>query len=55
MADDSELDYIRTFLGKVHTVSTVKQIAEVGNISLIADTQKMLVFPMNLLIPLNFL
>ncbi|MFX1371335.1 MAG: hypothetical protein ACFFCE_05700 [Promethearchaeota archaeon] len=28
MADDSELDYIRTFLGKVHTSATVKHISE---------------------------
>lgn len=45
MPDDSELDYIRTFLGKVHTVATVKQISEVKNISLINDTQRILVYP----------
>jgi len=45
MADDSELDYIRTFLGCVHTVATVKHIEEAGNLMLISDTQKMLVLP----------
>lgn len=45
MVDDSELDYIVTFLGKVHTVATVGQIETYGNIMLVADTQKMFVLP----------
>jgi c-di-AMP phosphodiesterase-like protein len=45
MVDDSELDYIRTFLGKVHTAATAMQIEEAGNLALINDTQRMLVFP----------
>jgi len=43
MADDSELDYIRTFLGKVHTVATVKHVGEIGRLREIADTQRILV------------
>lgn len=49
MADDSELDYIAAFLGKVHTVATVGQIETYGHIGLIADTQKMFVLPGELL------
>lgn len=45
MVDDSELDYIRTFLGKIHTAATVKQIQEAGNLTYINDTQRMLVLP----------
>ena len=45
MADDSELDYLRTFLGKVHTAATVKHLEEAGRLLEINDTQKMLVFP----------
>lgn len=45
MVDDSELDYIVTFLGKVHTAATVGQIETYGNLGLIADTQKMFVLP----------
>jgi len=49
MPDDSELDYIRTFLGAVHTEATVKHFDEENNISLIADTRSMLVFPPEML------
>ena len=45
MVDDSELDYIRTFLGKVHTVMTFKGFHETKNITQIADTQRGLVYP----------
>ena len=45
MADDSELDYLRTFLGKVHTGATANSLSEKRNISQIADTQRMLIFP----------
>lgn len=45
MVDDSELDYIRTFLGKVHTAATAKQKEETGRLGLIADTQRLLIFP----------
>lgn len=43
MADDSELDYIRTFLGKVHTTATVKHWDEARQLSQINDTSKILV------------
>lgn len=51
MADDSELDYIRTFLGLVHTTATVKHRQEIGKISSISDAsgEKILVFPGELL------
>jgi len=45
MADDSELDYLRTFLGKIHTSATVKHFSEVRKIASINDTSKMLVYP----------
>ncbi len=45
MADDSELDYIRTFMGKVHTTATAKSRSEVMNLSQINDTTRILVFP----------
>lgn len=45
MEDDSELDYIRTFLGYIHTTATVKHISEVRSTNKISDTAKMLVYP----------
>ena len=45
MADDSELDYVRTFVGEVMTGYTIKQFSEVKNLSLISDTQRGLVYP----------
>lgn len=49
MADDSDLDYLRTFLGKVHTTATVKHYGEVGNIDdeqgYAAATSRILIFP----------
>ena len=45
MADDSELDYIRTFVGEVMTGYTIKQYSETRNISLINDTQRGLIYP----------
>lgn len=45
MADDSELDYVRTFVGEAMTGYTIKQYSEVKNISLISDTQRGLVYP----------
>jgi len=44
MADDSELDYIDTFLTALHTGYTVQTIETTRNINLIADTQSVLVF-----------
>lgn len=49
MADNSELDYIRTFCGEVMTEYTIKQYSEVKNISSINDTQRGLVYPGELL------
>ena len=51
MVDDSELDYIRTFLGKVHTAATAKQKEETGKIALIVDTQRIYVLPGELIAP----
>jgi hypothetical protein len=45
MADDSELDYIRTFVGEVMTGYTIKQFSEVKLLSLINDAQRGLVYP----------
>ena len=45
MADDSELDYIRTFIGAVCTGYTVKSFSENKNIWGINDTQRALVYP----------
>lgn len=48
MVDDSELDYIRTFLGLVHTAATVKHYPmEAGKVDLISDAtyEKILVHP----------
>ena len=49
MPDDSELDYVRTFLNCVHTGVTAKQFSEVKNIAAIADTSRMLIYPPELL------
>lgn len=49
MADDSELDYLRTFLACVHTAATVKHLFETGKSTNTADTQKMLVYPPELI------
>ena len=45
MADDSELDYLRTFLTYACLNSTVKHFSEVKKISAINDTRRILVFP----------
>jgi hypothetical protein len=45
LADDSELDYIRTFVGSVMTGYTIKHYTEIRNINLINDTQRGLVYP----------
>lgn len=45
MADDSELDYVRTFVGEAMTGYTIKQFSEIKKLSLIGDTQRGLVFP----------
>lgn len=45
MADDSELDYIRTFVGEVMTGYTVKQYSEAKKLANINDTQRALVLP----------
>ena len=45
MADDSELDHIRTFLGLAHTTATSKSFSEVKNINLINDTERILTHP----------
>ena len=44
MADDSELDYIRTFVGEVMTGYTIKQFSEVKSLASINDTQRGLVY-----------
>lgn len=49
MPDDSELDYVRTFLHCVHTVATVKHKFETGKATNINDTQKMIVYPPELI------
>ena len=45
MVDDSELDYIRTFIGSVMTGYTIKHYSEERQLSLINDTQRGLVYP----------
>ena len=45
MADDSELDYVRTFVGEAMTGYTIKHFSEVRNVSMINDTQRGLVYP----------
>ena len=45
MADDSELDYIRTFLTKILPLTTTKHFSEVKKISVINDTTRILVYP----------
>lgn len=45
MADDSELDYIRTFVGEVMTGYTIKHYSEVKRLMDINDAQKGLLFP----------
>jgi hypothetical protein len=49
MADDSELDYIRTFVGEAMTGYTIKHYSEIRNLHLINDTQRGLVYPGELL------
>jgi hypothetical protein len=52
MVDDSELDYIRTFIGKVHTAATVMHYPEeMGRVEDISDDsgQKILVHPPELM------
>ena len=49
MADDSELDYVRTFLGAVHTAMTFKSFSETKVITAIDDTQRGLVYPPELM------
>ncbi len=45
MVDDSELDYLRTFLTYVCPDCTVKHYSEIRKISAINDTRRILVFP----------
>jgi len=45
MADDSELDYLRTLLLEIMPGFTVKHYSEVKNISYINDTKKALLYP----------
>lgn len=46
MADDSELDFLRTFLAAVHSAATVKHIMESGSsLGNIRASRKMLLFP----------
>jgi hypothetical protein len=44
MADDSELDYIATFIGKVNTAHTVATIETIRNINSINDNQSVLIY-----------
>jgi hypothetical protein len=45
LVDATHLDYIRTFLGKVHTVATVKHFVEQRSLEEINDTSRMLIYP----------
>lgn len=45
MVDDSELDYLRTFMMEAHAAATAKSFSEVKNISLINDDDRVLVYP----------
>lgn len=49
MADDSNLDYVRTFIAACHTTATVKQFSEAKNINLINDTERILIYPPELI------
>jgi len=44
MAPDSELDYIKAFLEKIHTTHTVATIETTRNINIIEDAQSILVY-----------
>lgn len=44
MADDSELDYIMTFIGKVNTTHTIASIETTKNINSINNTQSVLIY-----------
>lgn len=48
MADDSWMDYIRTFLSKIHTTATVYHITEKGK-QPIGDTEWIRVYPSELM------
>ena len=43
MADDSRLDYLRTFIAAVHTDATVKHCEEVSKIEKINDTERIFI------------
>ena len=45
MADDSELDYLVTFLKECHATATVSSFSTVKKIFLINDTERILVLP----------
>lgn len=45
MAVDTELQNIRTLLGKSHTTATAKTFTEIKKIDLIDDTERILVYP----------
>ncbi len=47
MTDDSELDYIRTFLNKAHSNATTKHFSETRNVSSdkYNDDNRILVYP----------
>ncbi|KKL49532.1 hypothetical protein LCGC14_2314590 [marine sediment metagenome] len=49
MADDSELDYIRTFLAYASYDSTVKHYSEARKIDMIDNTRRILIYPGELL------
>ena len=49
MADDSELDYLRTLIAYFCTNSTVKHYSEIRKISAIDDTRRILIFPPELI------
>lgn len=49
MVDNSELEYLRTFLGAAHSDATAKHKYEVGKMALINDTQKIMIEPGELL------
>ena len=45
MADDSELDYLKTFLAYASPFSTVKHFSDVKKISAINTANRLLIFP----------
>ena len=49
MADDSELDYLKTLFENLCPDTTIKTISEIRNINLIKDNSRILIFPSELI------